>query len=126
MQVWDRRNTKGASGGEPVLTFNRPFAGEHARGAQVVSLRYSPQKVGALAILNSSGGMKIYETAKLTHTEPTPFYQGTSTGKSSTLRFKDTASIESRDVGMNKNTETIFVTKVNECKEPNISHVFHI
>lgn len=68
--VWDRRCLRGVTttNDSPwALMFNRP-TDEHGR--QIVSLRYSNTKAGTFAVLNTAGGLRIYETGKISDPEP--------------------------------------------------------
>lgn len=71
--VWDRRCLRGVTttNDSPwALMFNRP-TDEHGRaGGQIVSLRYSNTKAGTFAVLNTAGGLRIYETGKISDPEP--------------------------------------------------------
>lgn len=71
--VWDRRCLRGVTttNDSPwALMFNRP-TDEHGRvGGQIVSLRYSNTKAGTFAVLNNAGGLRIYETGKISDPEP--------------------------------------------------------
>ncbi|RPB15421.1 hypothetical protein P167DRAFT_571494 [Morchella conica CCBAS932] len=75
--VWDRRHISyGGPAHEPrpALLFNR--AEEYGRqGSPIASLRYSNTKPGTFAVLNTSGGLRIYDTGKIADGDP-PLGQG--------------------------------------------------
>lgn len=71
--VWDRRYLRGShSSGEPALLFNRSTDEYGRAGSQITSLRYSSTKPGTFAVLNTSGGLRIYETGKILDSDPPP------------------------------------------------------
>ncbi|KAI5804438.1 hypothetical protein EDC01DRAFT_701985 [Geopyxis carbonaria] len=68
VQVWDRRYARlNPASGEPALSFTR-VTDEYGRGGSsgISSLRYSPCVAGTFAALNAGGGLRVYETAKIT------------------------------------------------------------
>lgn len=129
--VWDRRwSGRGSGGGgggagwtEPVLLFTKATLDEQGRVGQIAGLRYSTQKAGVLAVLNHSGALRVYETAKL----PDPVeasapavsvFGGAADVKSARagLLSKDSVSIESSRAS--KSGETIYVSKVTDIAQP--------
>ena len=69
--VWDRRSFRStSSSGEPALNFLRPTDDYGRVGGQVASLRYSRSKSGTFAVLYSNGGLRTYDTAKISDQEP--------------------------------------------------------
>lgn len=68
VSVWDRRGGvgRGAQGwAEPSLVFQKATVDESGQSGRVCGLRYSGMKNGVLGVLNTSGGLRVYEMAKL-------------------------------------------------------------
>lgn len=66
--VWDRRFARNNPAGEPALLFQRSTE-EFNR--PITHLRYSNSREGVFAVLNSLGGLRVYETAKILNQEST-------------------------------------------------------
>lgn len=71
VSVWDRRGGSGRNGAtgpgwaDPSLVFQRATVDENGQGGRVCGLSFSPYKNGVLGVLNTSGGLRVYEMAKL-------------------------------------------------------------
>lgn len=68
--VWDRRMGRSQALTEPVLTYGRNSTDENNLGSTIISLRYSPDKSGVFGLLNSMGGLKIYQNGKMYESYP--------------------------------------------------------
>ncbi|CCX11372.1 Similar to WD repeat-containing protein YBL104C; acc. no. P38164 [Pyronema omphalodes CBS 100304] len=66
--VWDRRYSKLNSSGESSLIF-RSSTDDATPASQINHLRHSSTRAGVFAVLNSSGGLRVYETAKIMNQE---------------------------------------------------------
>lgn len=63
--VWDRRYAKLNPACEPALRFDRVGEEYSRAGSQITALRYATGRPGTFAALNSGGGLRVYETARI-------------------------------------------------------------
>lgn len=70
MSIWDRRFARSNPTAEPALLFSHATDDFTRGSSQIASLRYSSTREGAFAVLNAAGGLKVYETAKVSDQEP--------------------------------------------------------
>ena len=127
VSVWDRRamgRTPGVT--EPVLLFNRATQDDRGEPGRITRLEYSPQKAGVLAVLNKSGQLRVYETAKLT--DLADVARGSNSYGVVDEKVSGVRRWMSRDSGSldgssraSRSSETIFVTKINDLAHPSRS-----
>ncbi|KAL7273814.1 hypothetical protein RUND412_003305 [Rhizina undulata] len=74
VSVWDRRNNRSSASSDPSLYFSRATDDTHPGRAstQILELRYSRAREGVFGVLNAAGGMRIYETGKISDQDPPP------------------------------------------------------
>jgi hypothetical protein len=68
--VWDRRFARTNLVGEPALLFNRVMDDSGRSSGQITHLRYSNSREGTFAVLNASGGLRLYEMNKVSNQDP--------------------------------------------------------
>lgn len=128
VSVWDRRGVgRGPQGwADPVLYFGKATVDEDGGGGMVSCLKYSSQRSGVLAVLNTSGVLRVYETAKLpdpTDNSATSAPSGVAGSvfgggdyKKGFMIGKDSASVGSSGAG--KTGETIYMSKITDVAIP--------
>lgn len=126
VSVWDRRGAgRGPQGwADPVLYFGKATVDENGGGGMVSCLKYSNQRSGVLAVLNASGVLRVYETAKL----PDPADNSASSAPPGTAGsvfgggdYKKGFIIGRDSVGssvVGKTGETIYMSKITDVALP--------